>query len=51
MLDLLWKSQLDRHGTPDETVPLSVSLEEAEATLHLALTLVHWFRTGAIKEA
>jgi len=41
MLEVLWKSQLDRHGTPDANVPISVSLEEAEAALHLALTLVH----------
>ena len=47
----LWTSQLDRHGTDDETVRLDVSAEEAEAALHLATTLVHWFRTGAVQPA
>jgi hypothetical protein len=49
MLELLWKAQLDRHGTPDPTAPFAASQEEAEAAVHLALTLVHWFETGAIR--
>ena len=49
MLELLWHSQLDRHGTADESVPLSVSKEEAEAAVHLALTLVHWFQSGTVR--
>lgn len=49
MMDQLWTSQLDRHGTDDETVALTVSEEEAEASVHLALTLVHWFRSGAVR--
>lgn len=49
MCQALWTSQLDRHGTDDETVRLDVSAEEAEAALHLALTLVHWFRTGVVQ--
>lgn len=48
-MQLLWTSQLDRHGTADETVPLHVSLEEAQAAVHLATTLVHWFQAGAIR--
>ena len=48
MMELLWKSQLDRHGTPDAATPLNVSREEAEAALHLAATLVHWFTSGAV---
>jgi hypothetical protein len=48
-MELLWTAELDRHGTADEKVPLHVSAEEAEAALHLALTLVHWFHSGAIK--
>lgn len=48
MLELLWKSQLDRHGTPDPKAPLYVSLPEAEAALHLAATLVQWFGSAAI---
>lgn len=46
---LLWISQLDRHGTADESIPLHVSVEEAEAAVHLAVTLVHWFHSGAIR--
>lgn len=48
-MQLLWTSQLDRHGTADEKVALHVSREEAEAAVHLAVTLVHWFHSGAIK--
>jgi hypothetical protein len=48
MLDLLWKSQRDRHGTADEAAPLHVSLEEAQAALHLAITIVQWFQSGAL---
>lgn len=44
----LWKSQFDRHGTDDESIPLDVSPGEAEAAVHLAVTLVHWFRSGAV---
>lgn len=46
MLELLYAGQHDRHGDP--AAPASVSQEEAEAAFHLALTLVHWFRSGAI---
>lgn len=48
MMRLLWTSELDRHGTSDASVPLHVSQEEAEAAVHLATTLVHWFTSGAI---
>jgi hypothetical protein len=48
MLGLLWKSQSDRHGTPDETAPLTVSLPEAQDAVHLAVTLVQWFTSGAV---
>ena len=51
MMDLLWKGQTDRHGSPDDTSPIQVSQAEAEAALHLAITLVHWFRTGVITAA
>jgi hypothetical protein len=49
MLDLLWKGHADRHARlgPDE--PISVSQSEAEAALHLAVTLVHWFNSGAVR--
>jgi hypothetical protein len=49
MIELLWKAQLDRHGTPDPDAPFSVSQEEAEAAVHLAATLVHWFSNGGIR--
>jgi len=48
-MELLWTAELDRHGTADEKVPLHVSSEEAEAALHLSVTLVHWFHSGALK--
>jgi hypothetical protein len=51
MLELLWTAQLDRHGTADPEAPLSVSQGEAEAAVHLALTLVHWFQAGLVRPA
>ncbi|MGH9015359.1 MAG: hypothetical protein ACRDZ1_15695 [Acidimicrobiia bacterium] len=48
MLELLWKSQR-RHGTPDRMAPRSASPEEAEAAVLLAMTLVHWLTTGAMR--
>jgi hypothetical protein len=48
MIKLLWKAQFDRHGTPDENVPINVSNEEAVTALHLATTLVQWFADGAV---
>ena len=50
-MDVLWTSQLDRHGTDDESAPLSVSPEQAEAAVHVAVTLVHWFRNGHVRLA
>lgn len=50
MMKLLWKGQRDRHGTDDPAAPLQISQDEAEAALWLAITLVQWFRNGAIKE-
>jgi hypothetical protein len=49
MMELLWTAQIDRHGTADESVPLSVTREEAEAAVHLALTLTHWFQIGLVR--
>jgi hypothetical protein len=48
MMDLLWKGQHDRHGTGDDSKPLNVSQKEAEAAVHLATTLVQWFRSGVV---
>jgi hypothetical protein len=51
MLQLLWHGQHDRHGTADEGVPLTVAPREAEAAVHLAITLVHWFTSGLVRTA
>ena len=51
MLQMLWKSQLDRHGTSDEEVPLNVSLEEAQDAVALATTLVHLAEQGGFTAA
>lgn len=51
MMGELWTAQLDRHGTDDESVPLTVSSSQAEAAVHLAVTLVHWFRNGHVRIA
>ena len=45
-LQLLWKSQADRHGTPDPNIPLSVSIDEARDAVALATTLVHLVQQG-----
>lgn len=46
MLRLLWNGQTDRHGSSGEPVP--VTPQGAEAGVHLALALVHWFQSGTI---
>ena len=51
LMSLVWKYQRDRHGTDDESVPLHVSPEQAEAALHAALTLVQWFQRGFVRAA
>lgn len=48
MLDALWKNQHDRHGG-DTSVPLDATEEEAQAAVHLALTLVTWLQRGLLK--
>jgi hypothetical protein len=51
MMELLWNSQIDRHGCVDDDMPLNVSPEEAEAALHIAAALVHLFSSGAVVAA
>lgn len=51
MLRLLWKSEFDRHGTDDETVPLNVSIEEAQDAVALAMILVHLAQQGGFAAA
>lgn len=46
MMDSLWDGQTDRHAGVRPTV--AVTAEAAEAALHLAATLVHWFTRGAV---
>ncbi len=45
-LALLWTSQLDRHGTDDESVPLMVDLGQAQDAVALASQVVHLVQTG-----
>ena len=49
MLAMLWQSQFDRHGTDDESVPLNVSQEQADAAVHIAIALTRMFAGGHIK--
>ncbi len=49
LMEVVWKSHHDRHGTPDEMAPISVSHVEAEAAVHAAVLLVHWFRTNVVR--
>ena len=48
-MEMIWKSQFDRHGTDDTARPLNVSQPEAEAAVQIGVTLVQLFRTGAIR--
>jgi hypothetical protein len=51
MTDLIWKGQLDRHGTDDPDAPLNVTQEEADAAVHIAISLSRLFASGAIRRA
>ncbi len=51
MLEAVWGSQTDRHGSGEKNRPPNVTQREAEAALHLAVTLVQLFRTKAIRRA
>ena len=48
MLEMLWKSQLDRHGTADGSEPLNVSIEEARDAVALAATLTYLAQQGGV---
>lgn len=50
-MEAAWTSQLDRHGTDDETVPLSVSPEQADAAFSTCLNLVRLFVGGHVTRA
>jgi hypothetical protein len=48
MMSLLWTGQSSRHGA--ETVTRPETAAEAEMAVHLAVTLVYWFSTGAVRQ-
>ncbi len=48
MAAMIWQSQFDRHGTHDESVPLNVSQEQADAAVHIAIALVRLFAGGHV---
>jgi len=43
MAESIWTGQLDRHGTDDESVPLTVSQEQADAAFYVSLALTRIF--------
>jgi hypothetical protein len=47
-MEATWTNQLDRHGTDDETVPLNVSPEQADAAFSTCLNLVRLFVGGHV---
>lgn len=47
-MEAVWKGQLDRHGTDDESVPLNASQAEADAAFSICLNLVRLFAGGHI---
>jgi hypothetical protein len=46
-LELLWRGQSARHGSSTPTRP--ETLEEATTAVHLAVMLVQWFTSGAVR--
>ncbi len=50
MMQLVWTNNYARHAA-DPSVPLDVTQAEAEAALHVAVTLVHWFQRGFVVAA
>jgi hypothetical protein len=49
MLDLLWTNQTDRHGVAGDA--REISQGQTEDAVHLALTLVRLFQSGAVTAA
>jgi hypothetical protein len=49
-MEIVWKSQLDRHGTDDGSVPFSVSPAEADAAFSICLNLSRLFAGGHIQQ-
>ena len=46
-LDLIWKGHL-RHGDPSPLTPIDATQQEAEAVLHLGISLAKWFGDGVV---
>jgi hypothetical protein len=46
-ISLLWDGQTSRHGSSRPTRP--ETLEEAVMAVHLAVMLVQWFTSGAVR--
>jgi len=46
ILGLLWTSQMDRHGTSDDSSPLTVSLEEAQDAVGIATSVLYLVASG-----
>lgn len=46
-LELLWYGETDRHGSREPT--RAVSLDEASMAVHLAVMLVQWFTSDAVR--
>jgi hypothetical protein len=49
LMRIVWRGQF-RHGEPGEEIK-EQSQPEAEAAVHAAITLVHWFSSGAIRRS
>ena len=49
MADLIWKGQLDRHGTDNPDAPLNVTQEEADAAVYIAISLARLFASGGVR--
>ena len=50
MMKTLWVGQHDRHGGPSSVGVPTVTPEEAESAVLLAVTLVGWFETGKVQQ-
>jgi hypothetical protein len=48
MLELLWQGQSDRHGGVAPTIPIPPGA--APMAVHLAVSLVQWFQSGAVRK-
>ncbi|MDQ3679176.1 MAG: hypothetical protein M3378_01260 [Actinomycetota bacterium] len=49
MGSVLWNGHTDRHGSDDQRMSVPITQEQTEAAVHLAVVLVQWFASGAIR--